>query len=49
MLINSAKTYGMRISRSRTAWPTFPTFFIGCSIVKVVDELKILGVVMILN
>ena len=46
MLINSAKTYGMMISRSRTAWPTFPDLFVGGSILKMVGEMKILGVVM---
>ena len=46
MLINSAKTYGRMISRSRNAWPTFPDLFVGSTIVKMVGELKILGVVM---
>ena len=46
MLINSAKTYGMMISRSRTAWPTFPDLFFGGNIVKMVGELKILGAVL---
>ena len=46
MLINSAKTYGMMTSRSRTAWPMFPDLFVGGRIVKMVDELKILGAVL---
>ena len=33
------------ISRSRTAWATFSDLFVGGSIVKMVGELKILGVV----
>ena len=41
MLIN----YGMMISGSRTAWPTFPDLFVGGIIVKMVRELKILDVV----
>ena len=49
MLINSTKTYGMMISRSRTAWQTFPDLYVGGSIVKMVGELKILGAVMDFN
>ena len=45
MLIISAKTYSMMISRSRTAWPTFPDLFVGGCIVQMVGGLKILGVV----
>ena len=46
MLTNSAKTYGMMISRSRTACLMFPDLFVGGSIVKMVGELKISGVVL---
>ena len=49
MLINSAKTDGMMISRSQTEWPTFPDLFVGGSIVKMVGELKILVVVIDFN
>ena len=49
MLINSAKTYGKMILRSRTEWPTFPDLFVSGSIVKMVGELKILVVVMDFN
>ena len=45
-MINSAKTYGMMISRSLTAWPVFPDLFVGGGIVKMVGELKILGIVL---
>ena len=45
MLINASKTYAMMISRWQTAWPMFPDLFVGGSIVKMVYELKILGVV----
>ena len=45
-LINLAKTDGMMISRSQTAWPMFPDLFVGGSIVKMVGKLEILGVVM---
>ena len=45
MLINSAKINGMMFSRLGTAWPTFPDLFVGSIIVKMVSELKILGVV----
>ena len=45
MLINSSKTYGMVISRSRTLVPSFPDFVIGGNVVKMVNQLKILGVV----
>ena len=46
MLINSAKTYGKMISRSRTALSMFPELFVGGSIVKMVEELKIFDVVL---
>ena len=46
MLINSAETYGMMISRSRTACLMFPDLFVGGSIVKMVGERKISGVVL---
>ena len=46
MLVNVAKTYGMMISRSQTAWPMFPDLFIVGNIVKMVGELKILVVVL---
>ena len=49
MLMNSAKTYGKMISRSQTAWPTFSDLFIGGRFIKMVGELKILGVILILN
>lgn len=45
MLINSSKTYGMIVSRSRTIAPSFPDFVIGGSAIMLVNELKILGVV----
>ena len=45
MLINLAKNYCIMISISLTAWPTFPDLLVGGSIVKMVGELKILGVV----
>ena len=43
MLVNFVKTYGMMISRSRTAWPTFLDLFVSGCIAKIVRELEILG------
>ena len=44
MLVNSSKTRGMLISRSRTVEPLFPDLLIDGSVVEMVSELKILGV-----
>ena len=45
MLVNSSKTRGMLISRSRTVEPLFPDLLIDGSVVEMVLELKILGVI----
>ena len=45
MLVNSSKTRGMQISRSRTVEPLFPDLLIDGSVVEMVSELKILGVI----
>ena len=45
MLVNSSKTRGMLISRSRTVEPSFPDLLIDGSVVEMVSELKILGVI----
>ena len=44
MLVNPSKTRGILISRSRTVVPLFPDLVIDGSVVKMVSELKILGV-----
>ena len=46
MLVNPSKTRGMLISRSRTVEPLFPDLVIDGSVVKMVSELKILGVIL---
>ena len=45
MLVNPSKTRGMLISRSRTVEPSFPDLLIDGSVVEMVSELKILGVI----
>ena len=45
MLVNPSKTRGMLISRSRTVEPMFPDLLIDGSVVEMVSELKILGVI----
>ena len=46
MLVNPSKTRGMLISRSRTVEPLFPDLVIDGSVVELVSELKILGVIL---
>ena len=46
MLVNPSKTRGMLISRSRTVEPSFPDLLIDGSVVEMVSELKILGVIL---
>ena len=46
MLVNPSKTRGMLISRSRTVDPLFPVLVIGGSVVEIVTELKVLGVIL---
>ena len=46
MLVNPSKTRGMLISRSRTVEPLFPYLVIDGSVVEMVSELKILGVIL---
>ena len=46
MLVNPSKTRGMLISRSRTVEPLFPDLVIDGSVVEMVSELKILGVIL---
>ena len=46
MLVNPSKTRGMLISRSRTVYPLFPDLLIDDSVVEMVSELKILGVIL---
>ena len=45
MLVNTSKTRGMLISRSRTVEPLFPDLLIDGSVVEMVSELKILCVI----
>ena len=45
MLVNPSKTRGMLISRSHTVEPLFPDLLIDGSVVEMVSELKILGVI----
>ena len=45
MLVNPSKTRGMLISSSHTVEPLFPDLVIDGSVVKMVSELKILGVI----
>ena len=45
MLVNPNKTRGMLISRSREVEPLFLDLVIDCSVVEMVSELKILGVI----
>ena len=45
MLVNPSKTMGMLISRTRTVEPLFPNLVIVGSVVEMVSELKILGVI----
>ena len=45
MLVNPSKTWGMLISRSCTVEPLFPDLGIDGSVVEIVSELKILGVI----
>ena len=47
MLVNPSKTRGMLISRSRTVEPLFPDLLIDGSVVEMVSELKILGVILV--
>ena len=46
MLVNPSKTRGILISRSRTVEPLFPDLLIDGSVVEMVSELKILGVIL---
>ena len=46
MLVNPSKTRGMLISRSRTVELLFPDLVIDGSVVEMVTELKILGVIL---
>ena len=46
MLVNPSKTRGMLISRSQTVEPLFPDLVIDGSVVEIVSELKILGVIL---
>ena len=46
MLVNPSKTTGMLISRSRTVEPLFPDLLIDGSVVEMVSELKIMGVIL---
>ena len=46
MLVNPSKTRGVLISRSRTVEPLFPDLLIDGSVVEMVSELKILGVIL---
>ena len=46
MLVNSCKTMVMLISRSRTVEPLFPDLVVGGTVVEMVSELKILGVIL---
>ena len=46
MLVNPSKTRGMLISRSRTVEPLFHDLVIDGSVVEMVSELKILGVIL---
>ena len=46
MLVNPSKTRGMLIFRSRTVEPLFPDLLIDGSVVEMVSELKILGVIL---
>ena len=46
MLVNPSKMRGMLISRSRTVEPLFPDLVIDGSVVEMVSELKILGVIL---
>ena len=45
ILVNQSKTRGLLISRSRTVEPLFPDLLIDGSMVEMVSELKILGVI----
>ena len=45
MLVNPSKTRGMLISRSRTVEPLFPDLVFDSSVVEMVSEMKILGVI----
>ena len=46
MLVNPSKTRRMLISRSRTVEPLFPYLLIDGSVVEMISELKILGVIL---
>ena len=46
MLVNPSKTRGILISRSRMVEHLFPDLVIDCSVVEIVSELKILGVIL---
>ena len=46
MLVNPSKTRGMLIFISRTVEPLFPDLVIDGSVVEIVSELKILGVIL---
>ena len=46
MLVNPCKTRVMLISRSRTVEPLFPDLVVGGTVVEMVSELKILGVIL---
>ena len=46
MLVNPSKTRGMLISRSRTVEPLFPDLVVDGTVVEMVSDLKILGVIL---
>ena len=46
MMVNPSKTRGMLISRSRTVEPLFPDLVVDGTVVEMVSELKILGVIL---
>ena len=46
MLVNPSKTRGMLISRSRTVEPLFPDLVVDGTVVEMVSELNILGVIL---
>ena len=46
MLVNPSETKGMLISRSRTVEPLFPDLIVDGTVVEIVSELKILGVIL---
>ena len=46
MLVNPSKTRGMLISCSRTVEPLFPDLVVDGTVIEIVSELKILGVIL---